>query len=51
MVRFAVSGFSYVRSEGDTVKVIPSVIGCLGGGMKRLKEDIKELFSDEKELE
>ena len=39
------------RREDFTVKVVPSVIGCLGGGLKRLKEDIKELFTDDKELE
>jgi hypothetical protein len=32
------------------VKVIPAVIGCLGGGMKRLKDDIRELFNNEKDL-
>ena len=32
------------------MKVLPVVIGCLGGGMKRLKEDIRELFDDEKDL-
>ena len=26
---------------------LPVVIGCLGGGMKRLKEDIRESFDDE----
>ena len=39
------------RREDFIVKVVPSVIGCLGGGLKRLKEDIKELFTDDKELE
>ena len=39
------------RREDFTVKVVPSVIGCLGGGLKRLKEDIKELFTDDKKLE
>ena len=28
--------------------VIPAVIGCLG--MKRLKDDIRELFNNEKDL-
>ena len=27
------------------------MIGCLGGGLNRLKEDIKELLTDDKELE
>ena len=31
------------------MKVILLVKGCLGGGTKIMKEDIKELFSDEKE--
>ena len=39
------------RREDFTVKVVPSVISCLGSGLKRLKEDIKELFTDDKELE
>ena len=39
------------RREGYIVKMIPSVIGCLGGGMKQLKSHFKELFNDEKELE
>ena len=30
------------RWAGYKVKVIPVVTGCLGGGMKRLKDDIKE---------
>ena len=29
------------RREGYTVKVIPAIIGCLGGGMKELKESIR----------
>jgi hypothetical protein len=32
------------------VKFIPAVIDCLGGGMKRLKDDIRELFNNEKDL-
>ena len=38
------------RSEGYIVKMIPSVIGCLGGEMKQLKSGLKELFDNEKEL-
>ena len=38
------------RWDGYKVKIIPVVIGCLGGGMKRLKDDIRELFNDEKDL-
>ena len=33
------------------MKIIPVVIGCLGGRMKRLKNDVKELFKNEKELQ
>ena len=36
--------------DGYKVKIIPVVNGCLGGGMKRLKDDIRELFNDEKHL-
>jgi hypothetical protein len=38
------------RRDGYKVKVIAAVIGCLGGGMKRLKDDIRELFNNEKDL-
>ena len=38
------------RRDGYKVKIIPVVIGCLGGGMKRLKDDVKELFKNEKDL-
>ena len=42
------------RQEGYTVKVIPTITGCLGGGMKKLKENIRQIFeydSNDKELE
>ena len=39
------------RRDGYKMKIIPVVIGCLGGGMKRLKDDVKELFENEKELQ
>ena len=39
------------RREGYIVKMKPSVIGCLGRGMKQLKSDLKELFDNEKELD
>ena len=32
------------RRKGYTVKVISTIIGCLGGGMKELKENIKQIF-------
>ncbi|CAB4040788.1 Hypothetical predicted protein [Paramuricea clavata] len=35
------------RRDGYKVKVIPTVIGCLGRGMKRLKDDIRELVNNE----
>ena len=42
------------RREDYTVKVVPSIIGCLGGGMRELKESIREIFeyeNNDKELE
>ena len=42
------------RREGYTVNVIPSITGCLRGGMKELKENIRQVFeynSNDKELE
>ena len=35
------------RREGYTVKVVPTIIGCLGGGMKELKESIRQIFEYE----
>ena len=37
------------RREGYTVKVIPIVTGCLGGGMKGLKTDMQKIFEYENE--
>ena len=34
------------RREHYNVKVIPAVIGCCGGGMKKFKSDIKDLFDE-----
>ena len=41
------------RREGYTVAVIPTIIGCLGGGIKELKESLKRIFENDndKELE
>ena len=39
------------RRDGYKVKIIPVVIGCLGGGMKKMKDDVKELFKHEKDLQ
>ena len=35
------------RRQGYTVKVVPTIIGCLGGGMKELKESIRQIFEYE----
>ena len=35
------------RRDGYTVKVVPTIIGCLGGGMKELKESIRQIFEYE----
>ena len=37
------------RQDGYKVKIIP-VVGCLGGGMKKIKDDVKEL-KNEKDLQ
>ena len=42
------------RQKGYMVKVIPTIIECLGGGMKELKENIRPMFkynNNDKELE
>ena len=39
------------RRNGFTVKVIPIVIGCLGGGMRELKNDMKAIFGNDNEQE
>ena len=42
------------RREGYTVKVIPTIVGCLKWGMKELKNNIRQIFeydSNDKELE
>ena len=42
------------RREGYTMKVIPTIVGCLRGGMKELKESIGQIFkynNNDKELE
>ena len=35
------------RRPGYTVEVIPFVIGCLGGGMKKLEEQMAKLIPEE----
>ena len=40
--------------EGYTVKVVPTTFGCHGGGMKELRESIRQIFeyeNNDKELE
>ena len=32
------------RRESYTVKVVPTIIGFLGGGMEELKENIRQIF-------
>ena len=42
------------RREGYTVKVIPTITGCLGERMKELRESIRQIFeyeNNDKELE
>ena len=42
------------RRDGYTVKVVPTIIGCLGGGMKEVNESIRQIFeyeNNDKELE
>ena len=41
------------RREGFMVNVIPTIIGCLGGGIKQLKESLKRISENDndKELE
>ena len=42
------------RREGYTVEVIPTIIGCLGGGMKELRTNIKRIlknYCDDNELD
>ena len=42
------------RWEDYMVKVVPTIIGCLGVGMQELKESIRQIFefdNNDKELE
>ena len=46
--------FELQEQQGYTVKEAPAIIGCLGGGMKELKESIRQIFeyeNNDKELE
>ena len=40
------SASKYERREHYNVNVIPAVIGCCGGGMKKFKSNIKDLFDE-----
>ena len=35
------------RHPGDVIKVVPVIIGALGGGMKMLKTELKMVFNDQ----
>ena len=39
------------RREGYTVNVVAMVIGCLGGGMKELKVNMKRIFDSDNDKE
>ena len=39
------------RRDGFTVNVIPTIIRCLGGGIKELKESLKRIFENDNEKE
>ena len=42
------------RRESYTMKVVPTIIGFLGGGIEELKENIRQIFeynNNDKELE
>ena len=34
------------RRQGYKVKVIPAITGCCGGGLRELKRDLQEQFSE-----
>ena len=38
------------RHPGYVIKVVPVIIGALGGGMKMLKTELKVVFNDHQEL-
>ena len=43
--------FELRERRGYTVKVIPIIIGCLGGGIKELKASVKSISDSENEKE
>ena len=38
------------RRQGYMVKFVPVNIGCLGGGIKQLENDIRKIFGNEKQI-
>ena len=34
--------------SGIRIEIVPTVIGCMGGGMKKVKGQIRKVFSDDK---
>ena len=38
------------RREGYTVSFVPVIIGCLGGGIKQLENDVRKIFGNEKQI-
>ena len=43
--------FCVLNTSATASAMIPLVIGCFGGEMKKLKSNLKELFDNEKELD
>ena len=38
------------RREGYTVNFVSVIIGCLGGGIKQLENDVRKIFGNEKKI-
>ena len=38
------------RRQGYTVKFVPVIIACLGGGIKQLENDVRKIFGNEKQI-
>ena len=36
------------RKPGFTIEIVPVVIGCIGGSMKRVKAQIRKVLNDDK---
>ena len=39
------------KRPGYNVEILPMIIGCLGGGMKRLQEQVAKILKDKKDVE